>query len=205
LESDSRSGDGDDNLDTHASITLDGEQLGHDASDLDMLPEPFGSAEKLKNDDNYDGGNNIANNKSPRPAKRQKSASRCCAPNLHHTSTTPIPHNEDVVRRTENADASNSDEPGDDDFLPKRRKLSDGRSQYSPPSDSEDPDDDGADGSESTSVDDNLASTARTAPDVFESASLAKPQLCPEVAGTNRDWEVRKIIGKEYVDGVLHW
>jgi hypothetical protein len=25
------------------------------------------------------------------------------------------------------------------------------------------------------------------------------------VTDTNRDWEVRKIIGKEYVDGVLHY
>ena len=77
--------------------------------------------------------------------------------------------------------------------MSKRRKLSDslgsrtalsshnGRSQHSPSSISEDLENDGADGSESISVDDNLASTARTTPDVFESASLTKPQLCPEV------------------------
>lgn len=79
-----------------------------------------------------------------------------------------------------------------------------GRCQHSP-SVSEDPEDDGADGSESISVDDNLVSIARTTPDVFEFASLTKPQLCLEVTDTNRDWEVRKIIGKEYVDGVLHY
>jgi hypothetical protein len=55
------------------------------------------------------------------------------------------------------------------------------------------------------SVDENLASTSRTTPDIFESASLTKPQLCPELSDTSRDCEVRKIIGKEYVDGVLHY
>jgi hypothetical protein len=55
------------------------------------------------------------------------------------------------------------------------------------------------------SVNDNLVSTARTTPDIFESASLTKPQLCPEVIDTNRDWEVRQIIGKEYIDSVLHY
>jgi hypothetical protein len=71
-----------------------------------------------------------------------------------------------------------------------------GRSQHSSSSISEDPEDDGADGSDST---------ARTTPGVFESASLTNPQLCPEVIDPSEDWEVRKIIGKEYVDSILYY
>jgi hypothetical protein len=42
LESDRRSEHGDDNLDdTHALRTADGEQLGHGALNLDILPAPF--------------------------------------------------------------------------------------------------------------------------------------------------------------------
>ena len=42
-------------------------------------------------------------------------------------------------------------------------------------------------------------------PNVFESASLTESQPCPKVIDANRDWKVRKTIGKEYVDGVLHY
>jgi hypothetical protein len=37
------------------------------------------------------------------------------------------------------------------------------------------------------------------------SASLERHQLSPELEDTSRDWEVRKVIGKEYVHGVLHY
>jgi hypothetical protein len=50
-------------------------------------------------------------------------------------------------------------------------------------------------------VDRNLASTARTSPVMFESASLTAPKLSP-IHDADEEWEVRKIIGKEYVDGV---
>ena len=119
---------------------------------------------------------------------------------------------------TENADGSHLAESGADSLLSKRRKLSNtlggsttalnnhsGRSQHSRSSIPEELEDDGADGSESISVDDNLASTARTTPDVFESASLTEPQRCLDMTEKSRDWEILKIIGKEYVDGVLHY
>jgi hypothetical protein len=61
------------------------------------------------------------------------------------------------------------------------------------------------DESESTAVDGNLANPARTTPDASESASLTELQLCLVVIDTNRDWEVRKIIGREDVDGVPHY
>ena len=87
----------DNNLNTHALRTLDSEQLGHDALDLDILSTPFNrSADKLEDGDNDGGDNGIDNNTFPHPAKRQRPASPCCEPNLHHTSTPPLPHNEDV-------------------------------------------------------------------------------------------------------------
>lgn len=51
LESDTRLGDRDHNLNnTHSLRTLDSEQLGHDALDLDILSAPFNpSADKLEN------------------------------------------------------------------------------------------------------------------------------------------------------------
>jgi hypothetical protein len=219
LDSDSRSEHGDDNLDnTRPLRTVGGEQLDHDTLDLDILAAPFKcSADKLEDGDNDCGDNGIDNNMFSHPAKRQRFALPRCEPNLHHTSTLPLPHNEDMESSTENADGNDSDESGEDKFLLKRQKLSDSldvrtalsshnrQPQHFPSSISEDPESDGADGSESISVDDNLASTAGTTPDVFESASVAGPQLCPEVTDTRRDWEVRKIIGKEYVDDVLHY
>lgn len=59
--------------------------------------------------------------------------------------------------------------------------------------------------SESTAVDSNLASTAITTPDASESASLIEPPQCAEVINANTDWEVRTIIGREEVAGVLHY
>jgi hypothetical protein len=81
-------------------------------------------------------------------------------------------------------DGSDCDESGDEILSSKRRKLSGSlrsstvlnsyneRSQHSAISISED---NGADGSQSISVYDMLASTARTTPDIFKSASLTKP------------------------------
>jgi hypothetical protein len=87
LESDIRSEDGDDNFDTtHGLRTLDGDQPGHGALNLELLSTPFNpSADKAE----Y-GDNDIDNNTSPRLAKRQRSASPRSELNLRHTSTSPL-------------------------------------------------------------------------------------------------------------------
>ena len=204
-----------DNLDnTHALRTVDSEPRDHNALNLDILPaasNPSAKTLEYSDNDNDGDGDGIDNNTSPRPTKRRRSASPRWEPNLRHTNT-PLPHNEDIESSTENADSSHLAESGDDNFLSKRPKLSDSlvgspalnshSSQHFPSSIW---DDDGADGSESISVDDNFASTARTTPDVLESASLTEPQRCLDMTETSRDWEILKIIGKEYVDGVLHY
>ena len=60
------------------------------------------------------------------------------------------------------------------------------------------------DESKRSSVDKNLASTARSSPVTFESASPTAPELS-SIDDASKEWEVRQIIGKEYVDGMLHY
>ena len=56
----------------------------------------------------------------------------------------------------------------------------------------------------STSDDSNLGSTAR--PSVaLGSASLTGAEVCSRVIDADQDWKVRKIIGRGYIDGVLHY
>jgi hypothetical protein len=219
LESDSKSENGDDNFDTtHALRTLDSEQPGHDALDWEILPTLFNrSADEPKDGDNDDGDNDIENSTSPRPAKRQRPASPRCEPNLRHIGTPPLLHNEDENGSREDLDGSDFDDSGDDDISSKRRKLSDslggqttfnghsGQSRLSPSPSSEDGEDGEGDRSGSISAEDNLASTARTSPAALDSAPLTEPQLGPEVIDANQEWEVRKVIGREDVDGVLHY
>ena len=51
-----------------------------------------------------------------------------------------------------------------------------------------------------------LAAISRTSPATFEPASLKRPKLSPEEADyANQEWEVRKVISKEYVASVLHY
>jgi hypothetical protein len=54
-------------------------------------------------------------------------------------------------------------------------------------------------------ADDNPTSTARTTPAAFEPDPLMERSLCPQVIDASQNWEVRNIIGKEDVDGVLHY
>lgn len=222
LGSDDGPEDGDDDLNnTHAPIALDGEQLGHDTLDLDILPSPFSrSADVVEDSGSDDGDNDIDNNISPPGAKRQRSGSPRSEPDLHHTSTPPLPHHEHGESSSANACGTVFGESRGDRFLSKRRKFSDflgsrttlssHNAQYphslSPAlEESEKTEDDGNDVSASIPVEDNLGSTARTKPEISVSASLRKPQLSPELDDTSQDWEVREVIGKEYVDGVLHY
>jgi len=55
----------------------------------------------------------------------------------------------------------------------------------------------------SSSANSDLASTARTSP-ISESAAT-ESQPCPQVIDADQDWEARQVIGKENVDGVLHY
>jgi hypothetical protein len=82
-----------------------------------------------------------------------------------------------------------SSETGDDDVWSKRRKVSLIA---------------GDDGTNSISTDNDLASTAETTP-TFEYTRQTEPPLCPQVIGADQDWEIRKIVGKEDIDGVLHY
>lgn len=49
-------------------------------------------------------------------------------------------------------------------------------------------------------------STSRTSPATLESACLGRLQSSSgEIEDVDQEWEVRKVIGKEYVDGVPHY
>ena len=157
----------------------------------------------------------IDNTKSLQPAKRQRSASPPCNSILRHASTLPPTHNKDGKDARENIDHSDPDESGDGGSWAKRRKVSaplggsialrnsNGPSRAPSPI-AEDDEDDGDDGTESISADSNLASTTRTTP-AYEPTPPTEPQLCPQVIDADQDWEVRQIIGKEDIDGVLHY
>jgi hypothetical protein len=57
----------------------------------------------------------------------------------------------------------------------------------------------------STFVESTFASTASTTPGTFEPAPPPEPQLAAQGIDADEDWEVRRIIGKEDIDGVLHY
>lgn len=133
-------------------------------------PSPFS-----RSADDGDGDNDNSESTSPR-----------YEPNIHHASTPPLPHHEDMESSRKNTDGSNADEPGDDDFLSRRRKLSDAlvdsttlsnhnaQSPYPLSIVLEDLEEGEADESATISVKDNLASTARTTPEMFASDTLKK-------------------------------
>lgn len=222
LGSDDEPEDGDDDLDkAHAPIAVDGEERDHAALDLEISPSPFSSSADQVEDGGIDeGDNDTGNNVSLRGAKRQRSRPAGCEPNLHHTSTPPLSHHENGESNTANSCSTCSDDSGSDSFLLKRGKLSDfpnsGTTSSShngqppcsllPPAlkESEKPGD-GIDVSTSLPVEDNLTSAATTMPELSVSGSVRMAQLSPELAYSSQDWEVREVIGKEYIDGVLHY
>lgn len=181
--SDDKSGD-DDNFDTgHTSRTLDSAQPGNDVLDLES-PRPLSNRTTNEHDNRNDG---IDNNKPPHTTKRQRSAPPFCNANLNHASTPPLPHNKDGKDSRENIRYSDRNEPGDEDIWSKRRKVSTSLG-----------------GSiDSISANGNLDSTARTTP-VFESSPPTEP-FSTQVIDNNQTWDVRKIIGKEDVNGELHY
>jgi hypothetical protein len=170
-----------------------------------LSSEPFRDSTN-EHDDGYNG----TDNKSLRIVKRQRSAPPPRNSILRRASTPPLLHNDDGEGSKENIDHSNLNKTGDDDVRSKRRKVSapldgsialhnsNGPSRCAPSSIA------GDDGTNSISMDSNLASTAKTTP-AFEYAPQTESKLCPQVIDADRDWEVRKIVGKEYVNGVLHY
>lgn len=214
--------DEDDDLDkAHAPIVVGGEQQDHDALDLDIPPSPFGTSVDQVEDGGFDGGDSdIGHNIPPRGAKRQRSGSHLCGPNLHHTGMPPLSHHEDGESNLANACWTCSDNSGGDRILSKRRKLPDSMNirttssshdaqspHYLSPAlgESEKQENDERDVSTNLPVEDNLTSTPRTTPELSVCGYPRKPQLSPELADPAQDWEVSEIIGKEYINGEVHY
>jgi hypothetical protein len=173
-----------------------------------LSSEPFHDSTNEHND-----GHNGIDNKSLRIVKRQRSASPPSNSTLRRASTPPLPHNEGGEGSRGNIDHSDPNETGEDDVWSKRRKVSapldgsialhnsDGPSGSAPAPIAGD---NGDDGTNDISTDGNLTSTAQTTPELKDSPRT-ESQLCPQVINADRDWEVRRIVGKEEVDSVLHY
>ena len=156
----------------------------------------------------HDSGDDVTSNKSFRAAKRPRSTSPPYNSIRRQISTSPLLHNKDRQGNRENIDHSDLNKSGSCGSQSKRRKgsalpvgrtaLNSGnkRSQRSPSPVSEEDEDDGTLSSS--------ASTTRSTP-VSESTPPREQQLCLQAIDSDQDWEVRQIIGKEDIDGVLHY
>jgi hypothetical protein len=205
LGNDDRPKGDDNNLDTEpAPHILDSRQSSSDTFNLET--PPILSNRTANKRDNYE---------STVTGKQQWSVSP--RPAVRDTSKSPFPYSKDPKSSLENIDFSD-DESADDDVLSKRRRLSPPlggstvlncykkQPQRSPSPISEDDDkDEEKEGTLSISADCKPVSNASTGPAAFESVSPTEPQLAVQVIDDNQDWEVCKIIGKEDVDGVLHY
>jgi hypothetical protein len=221
LGSDDGPEDGDNDLDdTHAPIALDVEHLDHDALELDIPPSPFSHpADQVEDEGTDDGDKNIDKTIFPRGAKRQRSGSPRCEPNEDLTSTLVLPGRENGESSTVNACGTGSGDSAGDEFLSKRRKLSeflDSRTtsschksqsprSLSPGLEELEKPGDGTDVPTNLPVEDTPTRTTTPPPELSVSDSLREPQLSPELADFSQGWEVREVIGKEYVGGVLHY
>lgn len=202
LDGDDRSKDNDDNLNTKpAPRTLDSRQANNNVFNSEVPPTlSYRTANERDN--------GISDDKSNLVGKRRRSVSP--NPTLRYTITSPLSYSEDAKSSQGHIDSNDPDESEDGDFRSKRQRLSalvDGKttldrtkkgSQRSPSSISED-------GTLSISVDSKTANTARPASAGFDSPLLTESQLAAQAIDDNQNWEVRKISGKEDVDGVLHY
>jgi hypothetical protein len=152
---------------------LDSGQQDNNTIGLENLSTPFDrSADKPEAGNDDDGDND---NRSPRPAKRQRPFSPRCEDNPSHNLDTALDGKTAVNGLN-------------------------GQSGCSPSKISEDREYDGtgiiSDGS-------NLANTGISTPLVSEYAPRGL-QLCPQLMDANQEWEIREITGEEDVDGVPH-
>jgi hypothetical protein len=193
----------------HTSHSLNSERQDNDGFNLEnphILPNYTVNAQ-----DDHD--IDIDNTKLLHPTKRQRSASPLCNSIFRHAGTPPLSYNEDWDGGRKNINNSDRIELEDDDMYFKRQRLSDtpgGRNslnrrnerlQRCPSPISEEDEDDRT---LSSSANGEPAGTTRATP-AYEPTPPTEPQLCLQVIDDDQDWEVRQIIGKEEVDGVLHY
>lgn len=155
---------------------------------------------------------------TPPTIKRQRSKSLSTfIP--HQLSTPPLLYSKNTKGNTE-ITCSNFEEPANESIYSKRRKVSISQDciivsynnlpQLSQPMS----DDDSSEKSEdedseeevthSISVDTRFTSSSRTTPESDMTSPIESP-LCPIDTDIDQEWEVRRIIGKENIDSVLHY
>ena len=204
FDSDDRSTDNNDFLDTrHAPRILESGQPGNNVWNLQSPPTLYNNtADRHVNCDNG------IKNKSPRTAKRQRSASPPCISIPRHTSTSPLLHNKDGQGSKENIDHGGAYKSRGGASWSKQRRVSiaqAGRvvpnsghkqSQRCPLPISEEDE-------HSMTLSSSTGTTRSTL--VSESAPLIEPDVCSQMINADQDWEVRQIIGKEDINGVPHY
>lgn len=99
---------------TQTLCTVDGRQPGHGSLDLEILFTPFSPST------NNDDGDNIGNDTSLRPAKRQRPVSPHCEPNLGPINML---QNEEARGGIDNINDNGLEKSEDDDISSKRQKL----------------------------------------------------------------------------------
>ena len=190
----------------------------HIVDDSQLDSDAFATEQSLFNptlSKHDDSNNGIHNTNSPETAEPQRLPPPRSS--VRHCDKTLLLSRLDVGKRHgEKTDHSNPGGSGDEDRPSKRQKssalLSDGtatkfgseisdrsRSLTSELSVTSGDEEDGT----LSSVDGKLVGTASTTP-ASESAPT-KGELCLGVIDPDQDWEVREIIGREYVGGVLHY
>ena len=204
LDSGGMSADNNDFLDTgHAPHILESRQPGSNVLNLQNPP-------KLSNNtaDRHVNCDNGIKNESQRTTKRQRSASPPCTSILRHTSTSPLLHSKDGQGRREIIDHGAAYKSGGGGSWSKQRKVSIAQvgrivpnsdrkqSQRCPLPISEEYEHNRTFGSFSCTTRSTLVS---------ESAPLIEPEVRPQMINADQDWEVRQIIGKEDINGVLHY
>jgi hypothetical protein len=192
LDSDDKPDDDNSNLDAeHASRTLNS---GQPRSNAFILKHPPMLSNRTASE--HDGSDiNIDDTKSRQTAKRP----RPCSSILPHTRILPFTKMGKAAGKISITAIPTSQETAIAGQSGGKFLLRHNRSQRSPSLVSEEDD-----GTLSSSASSKLASTARTSP-ASKTAPLTEPQLFPQAIDADQDWEVRQIIGKEDVDGVLHY
>ena len=141
--------------------------------------------------------------------KRVRFASPCQIPNLV-LSTPPYSSDGDGKRSITDPENSDSDESRDGTISPQRQRRSafqdvetalNGRNGQLERSPAVISGDDEFDGLGNLSDDNNPSSASLSAPAASDSA-LGASRICPQFVDINQEWEYRKIIGEELVDGV---
>ncbi|CZT11993.1 uncharacterized protein RAG0_15992 [Rhynchosporium agropyri] len=192
----------------YARCIREGGQPGYDTCDMEYTSTISIRATY----EHGDGGMGNDKDMSHQIMKRQRSNSPPSTSNSVDSITSILPRSENEKGSRELA--RNSSKSRADDICSKRRKVStpQGRwtispnnpSQPSPPVSDSEKDSEEDNRTLSISLDARLTSSTRSTP-ASEVTSPTELEVCPVLTDVDLDWDIREIIGKEDLDGVLYY